>query len=159
MVRTRNMNSSITRAQAMANPFPYAPFMALHLGMADDEREAGFYAGYIMSTFMVGRIISSYPLGILSDKLGRRPIVELGLWSCIVFQFGFGLSPSFYFALIMRFLMGVFNAILAVAKAWLPDAHGRSSICSYYNGTELAQSFSSRRISWSARKASAGSCK
>ena len=108
-------------AYAMSNPFPYTPFMVLHFGMVDDEREAGFYAGYIMSSFMVGRVISSYPLGILSDTWGRRPVVELGLWSCVIFQVGFGAAPTFAFALAMRFLMGAFNAILGVTKAWLPD--------------------------------------
>ena len=108
-------------AYSMANVFPYAPFMAIHLGMAGDEREAGFWAGYVMSSFMAGRIVSSYPLGIISDKVGRRPVVELGLWSCVIFQLGFGLSPTFSFALTMRFLMGAFNGILGVTKAWLPD--------------------------------------
>ena len=58
---------------------------------------------------------------MLSDSLGRRPVIELGLWSCIVFQLGFGFAPSFEFALLMRFLMGMCNGIIGVSKAWLPD--------------------------------------
>lgn len=108
-------------AYAMSNPFPYAPFMVLSFGVVSDTRETGFFAGWIMSSFMAGRAVSSYPLGILSDKWGRRPVVELGLWSCVVFQLGFGLSPGLAFALSCRFLMGAFNGILGVSKAWLPD--------------------------------------
>lgn len=74
-----------------------------------------------MSAFMVGRVIGSWPLGILSDEYGRRPVIELGLWSCIVFQALFGLSSSFWMACVMRFLMGTFNGIIGVSKAWLPE--------------------------------------
>ena len=58
---------------------------------------------------------------MLSDSFGRRPVIELGLWSCVVFQLGFGLAPSFEAALLMRFLMGMCNGIIGVSKAWLPD--------------------------------------
>ena len=44
-------------------------------------------------------------------------MIELGLWSCVVFQLGFGLAPSFEAALLMRFLMGMCNGIIGVAKA------------------------------------------
>ena len=75
----------------------------------------------MLSVFMLGRLVSSYPLGLLSDRVGRRPVIELGLLSCVVFQIGFALSPFFPLALFCRFLMGAFNGIIGVAKAWLPE--------------------------------------
>ena len=103
-------------AYAMSNPFPYAPFMVMSFGLTDDREQVGYYAGYILSAFMLGRMVSSYPLGKLSDTLGRRPVIQLGLWSCVVFQLGFGLAPNFGVALLMRFLMGVCNGIIGVSK-------------------------------------------
>ena len=73
-----------------SNPFPYAPFMVLHFGLTDDPRAVGYYAGFIVSAFMIGRLVSSLPLGVLSDVYGRRPVVVLGLLSCILFQIAFG---------------------------------------------------------------------
>ena len=109
-------------AYSMANPFPYSPFLVLHFGLADDERSVGFFAGFVISAFMLGRIVGSFPLGTLSDTWGRRPVIEIGLLvSCIGFQSAFGLSPTFGSALLFRFLMGVTNGIIGVSKAWLPE--------------------------------------
>jgi MFS family permease len=102
---------------ATANPFPYSPFLVMHFGITDDERAVGFFAGYFISVFMLGRLFSSYPLGILSDTMGRRPVIELGLLSCIVFQLGFGLAPTFATSLACRFFMGAFNGIIGGERA------------------------------------------
>lgn len=96
----------------------------LHFELTDDKREVGFYSGLVITSFMLGRMLSSLPLGILSDRWGRRPVVELGLWSCLVFGLAFGLAPSFGMALTARFLMGLLNGIIGVSKAWLPDLAG-----------------------------------
>ena len=60
-------------AFALANPFPYAPFMVMTYGLTAKRDEVGFFAGFVLSAFMVGRLLSSYPLGLLSDAVGRRP--------------------------------------------------------------------------------------
>ena len=64
-------------AFALANPFPYAPFMVMTYGLTANRDEVGFFAGFVLSAFMVGRLLSSYPLGLLSDAVGRRPVIEV----------------------------------------------------------------------------------
>lgn len=109
-------------AFAMANPFPYSPFLVIHYGLTDDERALGFYAGFVISAFMIGRCFASYPLGVLSDQWGRRPVIEVGLLlSCGFFQLAFAVSSTFGACLTFRFLMGFTNGIVGVAKAWLPE--------------------------------------
>jgi hypothetical protein len=39
----------LANAFAMSNPFPYSPFMAVHLGVVQDLDSAGFASGMIMS--------------------------------------------------------------------------------------------------------------
>ena len=38
----------------------------------------------------------------LNHSPNPKQVIELGLWSCIVFQLGFGFAPSFEVALLMR---------------------------------------------------------
>lgn len=112
----------LANAYSMSNPFPFGGFMVTHYDLTGgDERAVGFYAGLIMTAFMLGRMLASFPLGILSDKLGRRPVIELGLWSCIIPQLAFGLAPSFGLCLLCRFSMGLLNGIIGVSKAWIPE--------------------------------------
>ena len=108
-------------AFSICQVFPYAPAMVKYLGMTDDNRELGFYAGYLFAAYMAGNFISAYPLGKLADTRGRKQILLLGLWSSTLPQLLFGLAPSFQFALAMRFLQGLPNAMIGTAKAMVPD--------------------------------------
>ena len=106
---------------ALTNVFPYAGFMILHYGLTADETRVGFYAGYLMTSFMAGRLLSSFYCGALSDRIGRKAVIRIGLWSCLVFSIGFGFSPTFAIALSMRLCMGLFNGLTGVAKAAIPE--------------------------------------
>ena len=63
-------------AFALANPFPYAPFMVMTYGLTAKRDEVGFFAGFVLSAFMVGRLLSSYPLGLLSDARRRSALAS-----------------------------------------------------------------------------------
>mmetsp|Transcript_356 Transcript_356/g.1048 ORF Transcript_356/g.1048 Transcript_356/m.1048 type:complete len:344 (-) Transcript_356:60-1091(-) len=106
---------------ALMNPVPYAAFMVLDFGLVDSKEDTGFYAGLIMSSFMLGRFMSSFLCGRLADKISRKFVIRAGVLSCVVFQFGFGVAPTYSFALATRFLMGLFNGLVSAAKAMLPD--------------------------------------
>ena len=106
---------------ALTNVFPYAGFMILHYGLTEDETRVGFYAGYLMTSFMAGRLLSSFYCGALSDRIGRKAVIRIGLWSCLLFSIAFGFSPTFAIALSMRLCMGLFNGLTGVAKAAIPE--------------------------------------
>ena len=106
---------------ALTNVFPYAGFMILHYGLTEDETRVGFFTGYLMTSFMAGRLLSSFYCGALSDRIGRKAVIRIGLWSCLVFSIGFGFSPTFAIALSMRLCMGLFNGLTGVAKAAIPE--------------------------------------
>ena len=76
--------------------------------------QAGFYAGYLASAMMLGRMISSVPWGIAADKYGRKPVVLIGLFAIAITSILFGLSTNIYFALAIRFILGVFNPIMGM---------------------------------------------
>jgi MFS family permease len=69
-----------------------------------------------MSSFMGGRMVTSLCCGHISDKFGRKVVILIGLWSCLVLQLVFGFATTFWQAVAARFLMGAFNGIIAAAK-------------------------------------------
>uniref|UniRef100_A0A7S3NKF4 Major facilitator superfamily (MFS) profile domain-containing protein n=1 Tax=Aureoumbra lagunensis TaxID=44058 RepID=A0A7S3NKF4_9STRA len=106
---------------ALMNVVPYSAFMVMDFGLTNDKKATGFYAGYIMSAFMLGRFLSSFYCGQLADKISRKFVMRYGLWSCVIFGICFGMAPTYNLALLARLLMGLFNGIAAAAKAILPE--------------------------------------
>ncbi|CAM9579188.1 unnamed protein product [Ectocarpus fasciculatus] len=115
----------VSHSYALTSLFPYVGYMVQHLGVTDDKDEAGYYAGYVSSAFMVGRVGSSYFWGRFADSHGRLPVIYVGLASMVVLSIAFGLSTSFLWALGCRFLLGVFNGLLGISKAMTSEVCGK----------------------------------
>ena len=101
---------------AMSNLFSYVGFMVVHLKVVQTKEESGFYAGFLASSFMVGRTFSAYFWGLAADKYGRKPVLVIGCLSSSFFQIIFGFSNSFSMAILSRLFLGIFNAISGTAK-------------------------------------------
>lgn len=106
---------------ALTGLFPYAGFMVVDLGMAKDIDSAGYYAGYLASAMMFGRLSSSIFWGRVADRIGRKPVLYVGSLSIIVFSLTFGLSLNIWMALGSRFLLGVFNPIVGIGKTLVSE--------------------------------------
>lgn len=100
--------------------FPFLYFMVRDFHIAKTE-DIGYYAGYIGSSFMFGRFLTSVLWGIAADKYGRKPIMLIGVFSIVVFNTLFGLSVNFWMAVSMRFLLGSFNGMLGPVKAYASE--------------------------------------
>jgi hypothetical protein len=46
---------------------------------------ASFGRRFLSSAFMLGRFIGSFPLGYMGDRLGRKPVLYLGLITTVIF--------------------------------------------------------------------------
>jgi len=77
-------------------------------------------AGYIFYNIVYAA--SSYPLGILSDKIGKKKVFIIGLLIFSVVYFGFASLTSFVFIWILFALYGIYaSSTEGVLKAWVSD--------------------------------------
>ncbi|CAM9128529.1 unnamed protein product, partial [Hapterophycus canaliculatus] len=115
----------VSHSYALTSLFPYVGYMVQHLGVTHDKDEAGYYAGYVSSAFMVGRFGSSYFWGRFADTHGRLPVIYVGLSSMVVMSVAFGLSTTFVQALVCRFLLGMTNGLLGISKTMISEVCGK----------------------------------
>ncbi|CAA7392981.1 unnamed protein product [Spirodela intermedia] len=108
---------TLCTALPMSSLFPFLYFMVRDLNIAKEE-DIGFYAGYIGSSFMVGRALTAFLWGILADKYGRKPVIVFSVSSVVIFNTLFGLSTNFWMAVSTRFLLGSLNGLLGPIKAY-----------------------------------------
>ncbi|KAJ2998860.1 hypothetical protein HDV02_003970 [Globomyces sp. JEL0801] len=90
-------------------------------GIAKDDRSLGVYVGMLSSVFCVAQLFTSLPWGWVSDRVGRRPVIIIGLLGNAVFCTLFGSSKTFAFAMVMRSLCGFLNGNVGVVKSMIGE--------------------------------------
>lgn len=101
--------------------FPYVNFMVSEFHIAKDQKEVGYYSGYLASSFFFGQLISSYFWGYLSDKYGRRPILLIGVFGSMVSTTLFGFSPYYFWAIAIRTFGGFMNSNFSISRSYIGD--------------------------------------
>ncbi|GJN37979.1 hypothetical protein PR202_gb26984 [Eleusine coracana subsp. coracana] len=97
----------LTASMPIQSLFPFLYFMIRDLKIAKQEQDIGFYAGFVGATYFLGRTISAVPWGMFADK--------------IVFNTLFGLSTSYWMAIVTRGLLGLLCGILGPIKAYATE--------------------------------------
>ena len=102
-------------------------FLTLKAGGETDisEEEVGFKTGILGASFSFAQTLTSYILGKVSDRVGRKPVIVLGNISCCLGVLGFGLSKTFVQACLVRLLMGATNGIIGAEKAMIGESLSR----------------------------------
>lgn len=106
----------LAHSLVFTSPLPFVAFMVCDFGMSVDVNSAGYWAGFITGGFMIGRTIAGIPWGIASDKFGRRSCLIVSMLNVAIFGIIFGLSTSFTMAVISRFIIGMGNGFMGIAK-------------------------------------------
>jgi MFS family permease len=109
--------------------------MVKGFAMSDNEKEIGYFVGMLASSFCVAQLFTSLPWGWISDRIGRRPVVLIGLVGNAITCTMFGWSKTFWFALAMRTLCGFLNGNVGVVKSMLgemTDATNRGLAFAYW---------------------------
>jgi len=100
---------------------PFLTYLVEDLADSQGIIEVGIWVGILMTSYSAAQFLFSPIWGSISDRIGRRPVLMIGLVGNTVFFTMFGLANTLMVALIARFLAGVFNGNIAVARAYIGD--------------------------------------
>ena len=100
---------------------PFLTYLVEDLTPANQTANIGLWVGLLMTSYSAAQFLFAPFWGSLSDRIGRRPVLMVGLVGNTVFFTMFGLANTLIIAFIARFLAGVFNGNIAVARAYIGD--------------------------------------
>jgi DHA1 family multidrug resistance protein-like MFS transporter len=95
---------------------PVMPFYIEKLGAGGRE------LGWLMSTYSLMQLIFAPLWGILSDRIGRKPVLTIGVLGYAIALLLFGLANSFWMLFLARTLSGILSsATMPTAMAYIGD--------------------------------------
>ncbi|KAG2057774.1 MFS general substrate transporter [Suillus hirtellus] len=126
---------------ASTSIFPYINQLIGELGITrGDDAAVGYYAGIIESLFFVAQALTVLKWSRLSDRIGRKPVLVIGLSGACISILCFGLSTTFWSLVISRCLCGFLNGNVGVMKTMMGELT---------DSTNMAQAFALIPIVWS----------
>ncbi len=95
---------------------PIMPFYIEKLGAGGRE------LGWLMSTYSLMQLICAPLWGVLSDRIGRKPVLSFGVLGYAITLFMFGLATHFWMLFLARTLSGILSsATMPTAMAYIGD--------------------------------------
>ncbi|SNX86339.1 uncharacterized protein MEPE_05048 [Melanopsichium pennsylvanicum] len=119
--------------------FPFINDMVFSIGATSDQASVGFYAGIIESLFALSQTLTILYWGSLSDRIGRKPVLLMGLSGVACSAVLFGLSQTFWWAVAARAMAGATNGNVAIVKSVMGEITDE---------TNQARAFSLLPLTW-----------
>ena len=111
----------------ISSVYPYTVHMTLEFTSLSSPSDAGYYSGLLGTAFYAGRVISILVWSWLADRYGRKPVILTWLFSLCILLNIFGMSTSFTWAIITRFLIGVTNPLHKISRICILEISTESS--------------------------------
>ena len=97
--------------------YPILVYMVDFYGVAgDDTRSLGKYCGILAAMFPLSMFVSAFFWGWVSDKIGRKPVLLLGVFSVGVGSILLGFTTSYRVALAIRIVTGLLCGVTPAIK-------------------------------------------
>jgi MFS family permease len=87
----------------------------------DEDGNAAFYAGLLISAFALAEASTAMLWGTVSDRYGRKPVVLFGLAGVALSNLIFGFSTNYWIALGARVVGGLLNGNVAVMQTMVAE--------------------------------------
>ncbi|HVN63462.1 MAG TPA: MFS transporter, partial [Candidatus Binataceae bacterium] len=94
---------------------PFLPMFAKRMGVG------AFGVGAILAVYSLAQLISAPVLGRISDRVGRKPVIMLGLLGSSVGYVIYGFAGTFFWLLISRAVHGGCAGTVPTAQAYIAD--------------------------------------
>jgi MFS family permease len=101
--------------------FPFLPFMTHRFFPALKPEQLGYKVGLLGSAYFAGSFGGSILWGFLSDRIGRRPCLLCGMAGTVLAVALFSTADTFGRAVTARFLWGLLNGNIGVAKTYMAE--------------------------------------
>jgi MFS family permease len=102
--------------------------------LAFEPADCGYFAGFVIAAFYLGRVIASPFWGELVDNLGRKPVLFLSIVISILFVLFFCLAERISVMVILLFALGSMNGTWVIFQTLVnevyPDAKDAKRIYS-----------------------------
>jgi DHA1 family multidrug resistance protein-like MFS transporter len=96
---------------------PVMPFYIELLGAGGHE------LGWLMATYALMQLICAPLWGMLSDRIGRKPVLTIGVLGYAISLLLFGLATDFWILFVARSLSGILSsATMPTAMAFIGDS-------------------------------------
>ncbi|OGM46759.1 MFS multidrug transporter [Aspergillus bombycis] len=106
---------------AFMSIFPYVYHMVESFHVTDNDRKIALYAGMITSAFTFAEFSTGMFWGRMSDKIGRKPVLIMGLIGTAISMIVFGFAPNLPTAMVARALGGLLNGNIGVLQTTVAE--------------------------------------
>ncbi|KAK6220425.1 major facilitator superfamily transporter [Colletotrichum tabaci] len=106
---------------AFMSIFPYIYSMVDGFHITEDKSKISVYAGMVTSAFTLAEFSTGVMWGRLSDKIGRKPVLLMGLFGTAISSLVFGFAPNLPVALFARALGGLLNGNIGVLQTTVAE--------------------------------------
>ncbi|KAI9445817.1 MFS general substrate transporter [Russula earlei] len=119
---------------------PYISELVSNLSIVDgDRRMIGYYTGMIVSLHYAAEAVTVLQWSRLSDHIGRKPVLLLGLLGTAVSTILFGLSRSLSALILSRLLNGILNGNLGVIKSMIAELTDETNVARGFSLMPMAR--------------------
>ncbi|KAH7914803.1 major facilitator superfamily domain-containing protein [Hygrophoropsis aurantiaca] len=120
---------------------PFAPQLIRDIGITHgDEARVGYYVGLMHSLLFATEALTIFHWSQISDHIGRKPVLIIGLFGLSISMFCFGLSKTFLQLVISRCFNGALNGNIGVMK---------SMVAEITDSTNMPQAYAYLPFAWS----------
>jgi len=119
---------------------PFTPELIRNVVTHGNESKVGYYVGLMQSLYYLTQAFTVLYWSRISDHIGRKPVIQIGILGLSISLFCFGLSTTFWGLLLSRGLNGALDGNIGVLKSVMAEMTDATNIANAYAYVPLARS-------------------